>query len=127
MECRLLDIRFSLNRFALAVGVLLCLAACDFTTDGGALSRDDYVDVYVELLRAADAAPDSFAASDSARRILAARGLTEEDLLDYARSHADDPGHLAEAWRRIEERLRAPAPEDTAADGDTIRALREPG
>lgn len=118
MGYRLLVVRLALSR-GLILCALLWLVACDSTTEGD-LTQDEYVDVYVELLRAADAAPDSFAASDSARRILAARGLSEEDLLEYARRHADDPGHLAEAWRTIEERLRAPAPEDTAASGDTI-------
>ena len=103
------------------IGALLCLAACGSATEEADLTHDEYVDVYVELLRAADAAPDSFAASDSARRILAAHGLTEQDLLDYVRHHADDPEDLAEVWRRIEERLRAPEPEDTAAGGDTTR------
>jgi hypothetical protein len=108
---------------ALGLNATLFLSACHSTTEEGMVSREEYVEVYVELLRAADAAPDSFAASDSARRILAAHGLTEEDLLDYVRSHADDPDHLAEAWRKIEEQLRAPEPEDTAAGGDTARVL----
>jgi len=105
---RVLDIRF-----ALFLTLLLGLIACDSTTDEAALTRDDYVTVYVEILRAAGNAPDSVAASDSARRILAKYGLTDEDLMEFAQRHADDPGVLADAWRQIEEQLRQP-PDTTA-------------
>lgn len=105
----------------LALSALLLLAGCNSNGGEPRLSVDDYVDVYVELLEAADAAPDSFAAADSARRILAARDLTQDDLLGFARRHTDDPRVLADAWRRIYERLTAPEPADTAT-ADTAAA-----
>ncbi len=106
------------------LSALLCLGAC-----GGAeeptLSEDEYVDAYVELLRAIDEEPDEAAASARAAEILARRGITEEDLAAFVERHRDDPKYLAEVWRRIEMRLRNPEPADTAQT-DTARAKSRP-
>lgn len=85
------------------------------------IGRQEYIDAYVEILLAAEAADDSIAASDSARVILARRGLTEDDLLEFGRRYVDDPQYLAEAWSEIQERLRRPEERPDSADD------REPG
>ena len=101
---------------ALALGTLLFFSACRSEVKT-AMSREDYVQLYVEILLAADAALDSVAASDSARAILARHEYSEDDLLDFARAHADDPGYLANVWLEIETRLRNPATPDSAKAG----------
>ncbi len=111
---------------SLALSTLLCFPACDGDDGQAAITREDYILTYVEILLAADQAPDSFAASDSARAILARRGLTEEDLLGYARQYAEDPSHLALAWQEIHDRIRNPEDfeEDTTGDGEVGSANR---
>ena len=99
---------------AAALGVLFVLQACRPGTEGTRVTREEYIDIYVEILRAAEAAPDSLAASDSARAILARREISEDDLLDFARQHAEDPEYLANVWLEIETRLRNPEGQDSA-------------
>ncbi|NIS00632.1 MAG: hypothetical protein GWN99_06085 [Gemmatimonadetes bacterium] len=96
----------------LALGTLLAAVGCP-DREPGPISREEYIDAYVRILRAAEAAPDTAAASDSARRILAERGLTEDDLMEFAESYVEDPTELARIWEKIEERLKQPA--DTGA------------
>ncbi|KPK81780.1 MAG: hypothetical protein AMS25_04940 [Gemmatimonas sp. SM23_52] len=103
-----------LPRAALALVVLLVLQACRPATEQTRIGREEYIDIYVEILRAAEAAPDSFAAADSARAILARREVTQGDLLDFAHQHAEDPEYLANVWVDIETRLRNPEEQDSA-------------
>lgn len=91
----------------LALGTLLFAAGCSGGPPGP-ITREAYVDLYVQILRAADAAPDSIAARDSARRILAEHGVTNDDLMEFAQRYVDDPTALAGIWEEIEERLKQP-------------------
>ena len=99
----------------LALGTLLTSSACrPESAPADPLSREDYIDLYVEILRVADESPDSMTASERALAILAQRGVSEEDLLAFARNHSHDPKYLVELWSEIEERLRNPEPVDSA-------------
>lgn len=91
-------------------------AACRASTDEASLDREHYIAIYVEILRAQAGAPDSVAAVDSATKVLARHGVTEDDLGEFARRHADDPGFLASAWGEIATRLREPQRQDSARD-----------
>ncbi len=91
----------------LALSALFIAAACRGRAADG-ISRELYIDTYVEILRTADKAPDSLAAFDSARAILERRGIGEQDLLDFARQHIRDADYLSEVWLEIERRLKAP-------------------
>jgi hypothetical protein len=106
---------------AAALSALLYLGGCGGSEEP-ALTEDEYVDAYVEILRAIDEEPDEVAASERAQEIMKRRGITEEDLVEFAQRHRDDPKYLAEVWRRIEMRLRNPEPADTAQSADTVRA-----
>jgi hypothetical protein len=104
----------------LALSALLCSAGCKEGGGDGStgISRETYIETYVEILRAASAAPDSFAATDSAHAILARRGLTEEDLLEFGRRYDDEPAYLSQVWGEIENRLREPEPADSVGDDE---------
>ncbi len=98
----------------LALGTLLASAACrNESKPADTLSREDYIDLYVEILRVADESPDSLTASERALAILTQRGVSEDDLLAFARNHMNDPEYLVELWSEIEERLRNPVPIDS--------------
>ena len=79
------------------------------------LDRDAYIAINVEILRVAAEAPDSAAATDSARSVLARHALSETDLTEFAAYHIDDPGYMADVWGDIERRLREPIQADTTA------------
>ena len=97
------------------LGALLAFPACQSdSAPADAISREEYIDIYVEILRVADESPDSVTASERALAILARRGVSEEDLLAFARNHMADPQYLVDVWSEIEERLRNPEPADTA-------------
>lgn len=100
----------------MALGALLSLAACGSGESDQELgiSREEYIETHVEILLAAEAAQDSVAATEAARAILARRGLTEDDLLEFGRRHREDPEYLAEVWSEIEERIRYPEGVDSA-------------
>ncbi len=96
----------------LTLSTLAFLGACG-SGSGPGLSREQYVDLYVDILRARDAAPDSIAALDSARAVLERHGVTEDDLQGFSDSYVDNPGALSLIWLEIENRLRFPAGEDS--------------
>ena len=99
----------------LVLGTLLASAACrNESKPADTISREDYIDLYVEILRVADESPDSVTASERALAILTQRGVSEDDLLAFARNHMNDPEYLVELWSEIEERLRNPVPADSA-------------
>lgn len=102
----------------MTLSALLALAACgDGAADGQpGISRQEYIDTYVEILLAADVAEDSVAATEAARAILARRGLTEGDLLEFGHRYREDPEYLAEVWSEIEERLKEPQKRDSAPE-----------
>ena len=98
-----------------ALSTLLLFAACSDTIDPPPISREQYVDIYVEILQAVDEEPDSIAASKRAQEILDRRGVTQEELLAYAEHYVNEPEHLAEVWLEIETRIRNPESQDTTA------------
>ncbi len=118
---------------ALLLGTLLALAACGReSAPADPISREEYIDLYVEILRVADESPDSVTASERALAILTQRGVSQEDLLAFARNHSDDPEYLVELWSEIEERLRNPEPADSTeseapADSATGDPRSDPG
>lgn len=85
---------------------MLTSQSCKATTERTEISRAEYIDTYVEILRAASGAADSAQASERAREILRQRGLSEDDLLLFAEQHAEDPAYLADVWMEIERKLR---------------------
>ena len=109
----------------LVLGTLLAFAACK-AQEKGPITREDYIDLYVRILTAADGATDSTAATDSANRILTERGVSEDDLLEFAERLSQDPQALADIWGEIEARLKEPAAEDTVEESEPERSPDRP-
>lgn len=108
------------------LGTLLAFAACQSgSAPADPISRDEYIDIYVEILQVADEAPDSVTASERALAILARRGVSEEDLLAFAHNHMRDPQYLVDIWSEIEERLRNPESADTAEVKEPLESESE--
>lgn len=85
------------------------LTGCGRRADATGLGDDQFVQVMVELRRAAERTrmePDSFPPQRD--RILADAGVTEEQLLAYVQEHGTDLQHMAEIWEAINRRLAEP-------------------
>ena len=79
------------------------------------LSRDDFVTLYMRLVRARiDAQGDSAAYAASRDRVLQDAGVTEEQMRDFVASRGNDPEELRRAWIEIAVKL------DTLYGGVTI-------
>ena len=87
----------------LAIAVLI--AACGGGAEETTITREQFIDVIVQL-RQADVDtddPTEFAARREA--ILTEEGVTDSMLLAYARVHGGDISHMAEVWDSISRRL----------------------
>jgi nucleotide-binding universal stress UspA family protein len=109
------------RRAARLLGLLALLAAgCGKTTPAteaerpAALLPEQFVEVYVDLRRAAHQAetPEQFDALK--REVLRRHGLTAQALLDFANAHGADLDKMSALWDTIRDRLSAA---DSAAAG----------
>jgi|SRR5690606_4379060 len=94
-----------LIRAATALVLALLLAGCRSRGEETTITRDQFIDVIVQL-RMADMDTDDPAVF-AARRdsILREAGVTDSMLLAYARVHGGDVAHMAEVWDTISRRL----------------------
>lgn len=94
----------------LAAGTLVCVtAACvgeQTPSADAAITRDAFVEVYVELRMAALQSPEGRISESEREEILAGASLTEEDLLEFIDMHARRLEHMAEVWGEIDDTLR---------------------
>ena len=102
---------------ALAVACLLgvagaCGADAPDGNEGERLTPERFVEVYVELRRAARESPDLVTWEARKAEILRRHGTTAEALEAFADEHAADPAFLAALWDTIRARVEAP---DSAA------------
>lgn len=99
-------------RTALLSTLLLAtaLAACDPGFPGSGreptISEDTFVATMVELRRAAGVRPGGRIAPADRDRILAERGVGEEDLLLFVEVHGPNVPYMEQIWVRIEAELR---------------------
>lgn len=105
-------------RKCLAGGLLCLLFACGgerAPEARGTISRDVFVDTYVELRTAALHSPDGRVGPEAKAEILEAKGVTEADLLDYVDAHGARLQFMVEVWAEIDDTLRALRTEDDPA------------
>ena len=90
-------------RALLPAAVLLTVAGCEQAPDS--ISRQEFVNTYVAL-RTAELRGNSAVITARARdSVLAARGVSEEDLVTFADVHGDDPVYMAELWGEVADSL----------------------
>lgn len=110
------------RRLWIAAAAAACAlgAGCPGKPPAGAgrdVSREEFIETYVALLRAEAQAADSAEARQRRAWVLERRNLTAADLERFAERHADDPAAMAEIWKEIETRIRALQAGDTAESG----------
>lgn len=100
-------------------GGLLCLLfACGgerASEAAGTISRQVFVDTYVELRMTALHSPDGRVSPEVKAEILESNGVTEADLLDYVDAHGARLQFMVEVWAEIDDTLRALRTEDDPA------------
>jgi hypothetical protein len=89
------------------VGILSAvLLSCSPGADSTVVSSDSFIQVMVDLRRAAnEAAGDTAAFAARREQILLDAGVTEEQLHAYVEAHGRDVGHMARVWETINSRL----------------------
>jgi hypothetical protein len=90
--------------------ILLCiflaaLAGCERETEPAGLPHSRFIQVMVELRKAARGVQDSAAFEARKQQVLADAGVTEAQLRAYLAAHIRDLDHLAAVWESINVRL----------------------
>ncbi|MDE2876727.1 MAG: hypothetical protein OXU69_02715 [Gemmatimonadota bacterium] len=88
------------------VAALLAAAGCEEEGPAETIGREVFVETYVALrvaeLRGSGGDPIP---ADERERVLARKGVTEEDLLTFAEVHGPDVNFMEQLWDDVEERL----------------------
>jgi hypothetical protein len=94
--------------------VLAAVAAlgCGREGAGTTLAETRFIEVMVELRRAALRAPDPGVYEAEKQQILRNAGVTEAELRAYVERHGRDLEHMAAVWESINVRLSQPEDED---------------
>ena len=90
---------------SVAAVVLLAVAACE-EQGPATIDREVFVETYVALRVAQLHGPGSNPLPAEERaRVLAERGVTEEELLAFVEAHGRDPQFMERLWQDVEARL----------------------
>ena len=71
------------------------------------IERQLFVETYVDLRVTALRSEDGLIDDEERREVLSRHGVTEEQLLEFARVHGEDPETMRSVWDEIEDRLDA--------------------
>lgn len=120
-----------LGRSALVALLLLAAGACDpgfaEPASGETISEDTFVEVMVELRRAAAHWEFRRIPEEERNSILAEYGLGPEDLLRFAEIHGRDVPRMNRVWTRVEARLTGRDEEVLEAESPDAQDLVEEG
>jgi hypothetical protein len=90
--------------------LLVSLAGCQRTSEPAGLPQSRFIEVMVELRKAARGVQDTAAFEARRQQVLADAGVTEEQLRAYLAQHMRDLDELAAVWESINVRLTADEP-----------------
>ena len=100
------------QRRSLRAGVRACLASAAVVLAAGCgtapeevMTWQQFVDVYVGLRTAELRAADAVITEAKRDSVLAAHGVTEEDLLDFAERYGDNVTFMEGVWSAVENRM----------------------
>lgn len=82
----------------------------------GSIGRDEFVNAYVALRVAELRGSGNVIAARTRDSVLAAHGVSEDDLVTFADSHGGDPVYMAELWGAVEDSV-----EKYTTRADTVR------
>ena len=86
-------------------------ASCGAKDDPAVIDRAVFIDTYVDLRKAALAAPSHTHTAADRERVLEEHGVTDQDLLHFVDVRGADPQYMVRLWTDIGNRLPlAPLP-----------------
>jgi hypothetical protein len=118
-----------LRAAALTGGLVLVAAACSGAGEEveGVIDRETFIATYVDLRRAALQQPTRQLPDTARDRILAAHGVTTDQLMQFADVRGADPEYMVALWTEVSQLM---APPDTAPPPndylDTLTGPRPP-
>lgn len=98
----------TMNPRAAALLLTAALFACGHVDDGTGIDQSEFVDVVVELRRAARSSPDPATFHARRQQILHDAGIGDAQLRAYVQAHSRDFEHMAAVWESINVRLSTP-------------------
>lgn len=98
-----------MNPRTFALLLASALFACGDVDHGTGINRSEFVDVIVELRRAARSTPEPASFEARRQQILHDAGVTDAQLRAYVQAHSRDFEHMAAVWESINVRLATPA------------------
>jgi hypothetical protein len=105
------------SRSAIAI-LVLALTGCTGRTPqapAGVIDREAFITTFVELRDAAMRQPLKVLTDEERTRILAAHGVTEDQLVAFADAWGGDPAAMAAIWDDVRARMQPIAPPATTA------------
>lgn len=104
--------------FAGAVVGLSLATACigEGGSSGDGVTREEFIQAYVALRAAGLQSATGVISSEDRERILAAEGVTQEGLLDFAEIYGGNSPFMREVWDEVESRLH-----DRRTGSDSVR------
>lgn len=92
----------------LAATLLTGVGACDGDpVPETAMDREAFIEAYVDLRAATMGGSGTELTPDQRDALLEGHGVTQDDLLEFARVHGADPLYMRDVWGEVEERLDA--------------------
>ena len=76
----------------------------------GVMGRDAFVDTYVDLRTTAVTSEDGVLDEAERAEVLVRHGVTEAELVEFARVYGADAEYMRGVWDEIEDRLDEPPP-----------------
>src|SRR5687768_2203744 len=100
----------SLMRIAsLLIVIMLITAACDRAPSGvtaaGGIRSEQFVDVYVKLMRTQNVPGSAANFEQRKQKVLKDAGVTEKQLQEFVQNHAADISMMAVVWDTIQTRI----------------------
>jgi hypothetical protein len=92
--------------FLTALPALACSAGDSGRGSGQVISREAFIEAYVELRAAAQRSNDQEIPLAERDRILESLGLRPEDLLEFIEVHGTNATFMHEVWQDVDERFR---------------------
>ena len=104
-------------RNLLGGGLVCILFACGGEAPapeaGDTISREAFMDTYVELRQRALRSPDGRISPSARDEVLEAKGVTEADLMEFVDAYGERVPFMVEVWAEIDDSLRSLRTQET--------------
>jgi hypothetical protein len=93
-----------------SLALALAMAACTPAAPETAIDRETFVATYVDLRKAALRSPTRTLTDAQRDSVLAAHGVGEKDLVQFAEVRGADPDYMVALWSEVNALVSPPVP-----------------